>query len=688
MARTVEVNLKLNTSGFQTGAREIDRQATALGNDIKRTSEQTNKAIREQAELTAKIAEKHAENVAKAMQKWREGAEILSNTSQILAGMGAIITGSILQSINAYVQNAGKAEVASKRWLTATEGIAASNQRIGRVATQAVLPILEKAADVAEKAAAFAERNPEVISGALKIGAAMTALGAVGIAVSKGIRLYTDMAELSAHLIAARLQKQAADQQLAAAGIQVKAIGARVAGVGLAVTGGVAAGFLGHEALAQTEFGQSMGMQAGTAGKAVSLLAYGLGSLVGKGNEAFQAVARWTGQLQQATNTAQQHIQSSQMAGNTGDIIMQMAAERAAATTRARDLMKAAQNVVDIEKQMAAERRAIQESYNQDSLQAEREAARNRQLEALQASWAAVDAERQAAQERLQIQQQYQQAVAQAQAAFAQAQAQAAQSYARTMEDIERNYQQQIANIQRQYEEDEFEATLNRDASALYRARRQRDQNIEQAQQNRTEQQRQAEQNYQDALNAAQQAYQESLAQAEQAQAASLAQLEQSIQDELAAQALADERERQEQALQESWLLADRQQYLQQQYTQVVAAYSAELQAAQNYYSNLAQMQESYQATYTSIGGTIQAYANGGYTVGGMALLHPGEFVLNPRTTRVMENALGVRLTQQNVQNSVSLGGVNVNGMGLGAREVARIAARQVEIKLLEVLEA
>lgn len=700
MTRSVEVDLVLKTRGFQAGARDVERQAETLGKNIARTSEQTNKAIREQAELTAKIATKHAENVGKAMEQWRKGAEVLANTSTILAGMGAVITGSVLQSVNAYVQATGKAESASRQWLKATDSIAESNQRVGRVATQAVLPVLEKAAQVAEKTARFAEKNPEVVSAALKIGTAMALLGAVGIAVSKGIRLYADVSQLTAQLVAAKLQKQAADQQLLAAGMQAKAtgggllgnasLGAIAAPVGVAL-GGLVAGVAGFEALARTDFGQRIGAQAGTSAKALSILAYGLGKLVGKGDEAFAAVARWTGVMEKTTQTAQS---STRLPGSVLQDVVRATGQNLLATKRAEELSQAAAAVAAVQQQIDADRLAVQKEFNQDSMRLEVEKGRNSQLEALRAGWAAVDAERQAAKERLRIQEQYQQAIAQAEAAFAQAQAQAAQNYNRQQADIERQYQQQLADIKQQYEEDEFEATLNRDASALYRARRRRDQDTADAQRGRDEQQRQAGQQYQDALNAAQQARAESLAGAEQARAESLQSLEQSIRDELEAKRIADERARIEQRLQENWQLQDQQAYLIQRYAQIASSYAAELQIANQYYAAMRAMQLQYQssadrfAQYNAAqSGGVPQYQEGGYSVGGPSILHPGEFVLNPQTTRRLESAVGGRLTQQNVQNSVSLGGVNVSGIGLGSRDVARIAARQVEQQLLQILE-
>jgi len=369
--------------------------------------------------------------------------------------------------------------------------------------------------------------------------------------------------------------------------------------------------------------------------------------------------------------------------------------ERQAARERAQSILDAANKVVAIEQEMAAKRRAIQDDFRQESADIERQRGRDAQLEALRAGWALIDAERQQAQQRAAIQAQYQKATAQAAEQFARAQAQAAQQYARRQVEIERDYQRQVADIQRQYAEDEFEATLNRDAAALFRAQRKRDQELADAQENRNEQQQQAAQQYQDALAAAQQARQDSLAQAEQARAESLANLEASIQEELAAKRRAEERARQEQALQLAWQEQDRQLYLQRRYTQIVGEYAAELQAAQNYYTSLIRLEQAYRAsnavsapTGTARPARPTAYAEGGYSLnGGLALLHPGEFVLNPQTTRRLEGAVGGALSQQNVVNR----GVTVNAQftGMGNNDRAWFEARLSDFsrQLSEVLQ-
>lgn len=123
-----------------------------------------------------------------------------------------------------------------------------------------------------------------------------------------------------------------------------------VGAVGAAILGGLGLGGVAYEGLAQTGVGQALGMEEGTAAQSLSLVAYAMGSLVGKGDEAFRAVAEWTGQLEKtedATTTAGESLQAISQdwsdagvhaARATGEVTDQLyaytqAAQKAAALT-------------------------------------------------------------------------------------------------------------------------------------------------------------------------------------------------------------------------------------------------------------------------------------------------------------------------------------------------------------------
>ena len=196
------------------GAEKATKKATESTSDLAKITEKAaasglkfTEAMGKNAEKTLRImrnyvdeaekAEKHFADAKASLNEMRESSERLGSVSSAVAGMGAAITAPLLLASAVYVSKAGQAEDASRRWLVATDKIGKATTDIGRVTTQAVLPYLEKAAKLAEKAADFVEANPDVVSAALKVGTAVTVLGSIGLAVSKGIRLYADIKTLA-----------------------------------------------------------------------------------------------------------------------------------------------------------------------------------------------------------------------------------------------------------------------------------------------------------------------------------------------------------------------------------------------------------------------------------------------------------------------------------------------------------
>lgn len=165
------------------------------------------------------IAKKIEEAKRKA-NELRENSERLTSLMMVFTAMGAALTGPIVMGAMKYVQYAGMADETSRKWMWAMSGIEKSQNRIGNVGAQAILPYLDAAAKLAEKSAGFVEKHPEVIKAALNIGAAVTSIGILGMAVSKGIRIYADFKSLAAaaqQMAAARMMESAANKQLAAA---------------------------------------------------------------------------------------------------------------------------------------------------------------------------------------------------------------------------------------------------------------------------------------------------------------------------------------------------------------------------------------------------------------------------------------------------------------------------------------
>lgn len=216
----------------------LDRQSVQ---DVKRGSKTIEDSLQE-------VRDK-AEQVEKQMDEVRNWSGYFGDLATSALFFGAALSGPLLLATNQYVSATGKAEATSRQWMGATEDLQRSYQRIGRVSARAILPVLETAADIAEKVADYAEQHPGAIQAMLFGGGALVGLAAVGEAVERGIRLYTDAKSLyyaSQQVLAGKLMEKAANKQLAAAGQMGKPGLGGLGGIGgkgaLALAGSIAGG--------------------------------------------------------------------------------------------------------------------------------------------------------------------------------------------------------------------------------------------------------------------------------------------------------------------------------------------------------------------------------------------------------------------------------------------------------------
>lgn len=158
--------------------------------------------------------------IQRNVQVLRNQAQQLQQISQVGLALGTGVVGGIFAFATKYVRDAKIATVTTVEWKKAQDDLAKSGQRIGAVFAQESLPLLKKATELARQAAGFVEKHPEIIHAALNAGLVVAGLSAVGLAVSKGIKLYADQLYLSSiplQLEAGRLQFAAATAQLQAA---------------------------------------------------------------------------------------------------------------------------------------------------------------------------------------------------------------------------------------------------------------------------------------------------------------------------------------------------------------------------------------------------------------------------------------------------------------------------------------
>jgi len=447
----IEVTLKVKTDDASIA--KAQRAAASVGEAAKKRTDEATRSM---------------ERLTQRMQRMGETAERMQAIGATLAGIGAAITGPLLIAANSYVQAAGRAEERSRRWLVAQERIARAGQDVGRVVVQQTLPYLEKAVDLAEKAARFAEEHPEAIDAALKIGTVIAGLGAALVTAGQIAKTASNIGLLYTQIAGTRIGGAVAGA-------------APALGVAGAVVGGLGAGFAGHEALAKTELGQSLGMREGTAGKALSLVAYGLGSLVGKGDEAFRAVGEWTGQLEKTTQAA------TEAARTTGPTSLQELVGEETWRTAVDAYRGFQQENTDAAQQYEEQRTAIAEQYGQRRAQAEARYAQQRtdiigdfareQTRALRdfqrsATQVAVDFNR----NQVRAAADFARSQAQADADYYAARALRARDFGIEVQRAEEDHQRSMERLREDYLNQVNDAEMDRDATAIYHARRNYDQ--------------------------------------------------------------------------------------------------------------------------------------------------------------------------------------------------------------------
>lgn len=133
--------------------------------------------------------------------------QLASSIGQISSSLflgGSAVIGAMYLAANQEAERikeaGGVVDETTQRWLTAQKRIELSYQRVGRVALSELLPYLEKAAALAEKASKFVERNPDLVKAALNTAGVIATIGAVGMLVSRGIRFVADVTLIGAQL--------------------------------------------------------------------------------------------------------------------------------------------------------------------------------------------------------------------------------------------------------------------------------------------------------------------------------------------------------------------------------------------------------------------------------------------------------------------------------------------------------
>jgi hypothetical protein len=220
------------------------------------------------------LLERSTEEIRTRQKELKSEAQILNQLSEraqkysrAFTILGGAITGGFVAAAFKYIGSADKSDAISKKWLATSKELEKSQQEIGRIAAQTVLPIYQKVAQVMEIISRIAQANPEAAKTLFGAGVALTLIGILGSGISRGIRLVADAKLIlasSQQLLASVTMSKAAKDQLIAAGLMQKggflgllqkgglltaAGGATALGTGLAIAGGVTVGAAVNDAI-------------------------------------------------------------------------------------------------------------------------------------------------------------------------------------------------------------------------------------------------------------------------------------------------------------------------------------------------------------------------------------------------------------------------------------------------------
>lgn len=627
-----------------------------------------------------------------------QGAQKAGKAFQGIFVAGTAITGGIFAAAQRYVSSAKEATETTRAWSRETLEVTKAQERIGEVLAQESLPLLKKAADLASAAADFVEQNPEVVQAALKTGLVLAGLGAVGVAVTKGIKLVADASQIAVaaqQVLAGKMMQEAATKQLAAAGagklggggaLGTAAGGGVLATLGTiaatlaAIAGGVAIGGLGYDQYAKATGGARLNTMATggayVAGQALGSVAQKFGMSPEEAERKALVFAGLIGKLTGAIDEASPLWQKAAAAVKQAATEIEGAANKLSGSQFEEQIVKAFTQMREQEIEAAKQYEAQRSQIIQQA---------NRQIQEIARShgMAMVDIQRNYSKQVESITANYQKSGQQSEANYAEQRAQVVRDGGVAIQEIEKNHQEELRRLTEEHNARVEDLVGRRDALGLIREMRAFDKSKGEAERNANQeiasrrrdlavrlsdmarqhaqeralrlteykdQLKQAAQQASDSMMQQNQQYAEQMRRAQQAKADSLREL--------------DARYREESQRRRSAFVA----YVKD----LDASLLNEQNQKRRYYATMLKDAEAFLAAYRTrmpsggnAGAGLPVKDTGGYAGKGVyALAQNGqtEFVLAGQTTKAAEQAIGQKLTQENVLAALtqSRGGLTV----------------------------
>jgi len=693
------------------------------------------KASKEAGALNMGFVEQR-ERVRQATDQLRKYNDGLTETTKSAGGMGKAMsmamlgfglqmTGRQLQGMSAsffgmasnFAENADAGNKTAERWLAATERINDAQMRIGATLATAVQPYLEQLADLAEKAANFAEEHPEVVKAIAGLAAGTFAAGAAMMAIGLPMNIAATGMQLGGMMGIGGAAAGAAGA--GGAGIGAAAVPV-IAGLVVSVLAYMGASWIfdkikqpGQESLTQ-EAGKSSLMISG-------IFSVGLGKLT-------DTLGLTDGAAEQAARGAQKMV-------NAFDRIGEAAPEAGKAIEQAFDKEKWASAVnafidyrkaeADAEREYSERRSEIVRDYAEQ--RSEIEARYEQQRTQIMQNYARTRAraEQDFRRQQDQAAAEFARAEREAYADYQQQRTEAVSSYNQQIEDLESAHRERLRKMAEDHESRVEELVAARDALGL--VAEQRRYRREKAEENRSyqEERRQARQDLRNRLAEMDAEYQAEKS----SRAAEFARKQQESQEEfdLQQQRRKEDYQRQLSELEASHRQQQQeaQQHYQQQLTQLSKNYQEEKRRRQQAFNqqlidlgvHTGKVKQEWDRFYADMETKLRQFidransmgndagagsrAFGGYAGFGLYRLGdapgggPGgkEFVMNAATTRQAERFIGGGLTQAGLLGalagggSISIGAINLPQTTMSEGQLTRYMRDKFPGLLADALE-
>ena len=260
-------------------------ETTFKGDGTKQASESV-----KQLGVDSQKSAQGTKDISKSLTDVGRTKDSITKVGVELAAIGAVMSGAILKGAKDYVSAVGMGSAVSRSWQASTLQLQDAYTKIGGVFATTLLPLLQEAANLADKIANFFQKNPELAKLVVGAAGAATVVGGTALAVVQGAKTITAIQTIGAALGATGSSALFGAAAKGAATVAVDATapeGAAVAGASGAgaamagvIVGGVLLGLAGNQALSQTKLGQEEGVQ--PTNKILTVVAYELGTLVQK----------------------------------------------------------------------------------------------------------------------------------------------------------------------------------------------------------------------------------------------------------------------------------------------------------------------------------------------------------------------------------------------------------------------